>query len=88
MRRFLLSALMGLLVLFGSATLASACDNDSQAETQEREFKSDYQQGPGAQMPSYEEESDSNTGSIVAVGAGLMFLAGAVVLTRKTMKSL
>ena len=88
MRHFLLSAMIGLGVLFASAPLGRACVNDRELRGQEREFKADYQQGPDSAPPSYAPVEDSSSDSLAALGMAGAFLLGAVVVGRQTLKSL
>jgi LPXTG-motif cell wall-anchored protein len=81
MRKLFAGVLLAMLALTAFASSASACLNDREVGTSEREFKSSYidQQGnepvsPGQSLPPGE------NGQPVAAIAGLILLAGAGVL--------
>jgi hypothetical protein len=80
MRWFLICLVLSVAVLTVSAPAASACLNDREVLTHEKEFKSQYLQQPAPPPPSTE-PSPSPSGETVkqvayaGLGAGLFFAA-------------
>jgi hypothetical protein len=84
MRWFLPGAFLSALLLASAVPAATACINDREAETHEREFKSQYLKQPPA--PSTEQPPASigdHVGTIAMSGLGVSLLAGAVVFSLK-----
>lgn len=74
MRRLLLT----MAALIAASTTASACINDSELPSHEREFRSSYKNSPApASTPS------SSYAAPVAAGGGVLLLAGAAVVTMR-----
>jgi hypothetical protein len=61
-----------------STATATACINDREVDSREREFKSHYLAPRLTEPPP---SPDSSNLPLVAAGAGLMFLCGAAVVT-------
>jgi hypothetical protein len=84
MRWFLASAFLPALLLASAVPVATACINDREAESHEREFKSQYLKQPPA--PSTEQPAPSigdHVGTYAMSGLGVALLAGAVVFSLK-----
>lgn len=74
MRRLLLT----LAVLFLGAAAASACINDSELPSHEREFRSSYKNSPAP-----ESTPSSSYAAPVAASGGVLLLVGAAVVTMR-----
>jgi hypothetical protein len=82
--RWFLSAVL----LVSAAGAATACINDREAESHEREFKSQYLKQPPAPLPPSATEEPpvsigDHVGTIAMSGLGVALLAGAVVFSLK-----
>jgi hypothetical protein len=70
--------LLTLAVLLLGAASASACINDSELPSHEREFRSSYKNSPAP-----ESTPSSSYAAPVAAGGGVVLLIGAVVVTMR-----
>jgi hypothetical protein len=75
MRRFLLT----MAALLAASATASACINDSELPSHEREFRSSYKNSPAP-----ESTPSSSYAAPVAAGGGVLLLIGAAVVTLRT----
>lgn len=66
--------ILAFLAVMGCAAIAAACDNDSETEAHEREFRSQYLKDQEA-TPN-PDDFTSNYGRATAIGSGALMLAG------------